>query len=68
MPSITIAINDAGMTVNDINEIVFVGDFSKNAMMVRMIDNMFKDKNIRQHHLVSHYLASYGAALESSVV
>jgi molecular chaperone DnaK (HSP70) len=68
VPSIAIAIKDAGMTVNDIDEIVVVGDFTKTPMIINMIDLMFKGKNIRQHDTVSHYLASHGAALESSVV
>jgi hypothetical protein len=56
------------MTVNDIDEIVLVGDFTKTPMIRRTIEQMFKGKAIREHETVSHYLASHGAALESSVV
>lgn len=68
VPPIIMAMKDANMTVNDINEIVLVGDFTKTSMIQRMINELFQGKLVRAHELPSHFLACHGASLEAAVV
>lgn len=68
VPPVVIAMKDAEMTVQDIDEVVLVGDFTRTPMIFNTIGKMFEGKHIRQHDVTSHYFASHGAALESAVV
>lgn len=62
------AMKDAEMSVDNIDEVALVGELTRTPMVARMIRKMFHGKHIRQHDFTSHYLASHGAALESAVV
>ena len=68
VPPIVLAMKDAEMNVNNIDEIALVGDFTRTPMIFRMINEMFKGKHIRQHDVTAHYLACHGAALEAAIV
>jgi molecular chaperone DnaK (HSP70) len=61
------AMKDSEMSVNDVHEVILVGDFTQTPMISKMIQEMFPGK-IRLHEAHSHFLACYGAALEAAVV
>ena len=68
VPPVIIVMKDANLNVTNIDEVILVGDFTRTPMIARMISEMFKGKNIRQHDFTSHYFACHGAALECAVV
>lgn len=59
---------DAKLTVEEINEIVLVGDFTRTPMIQRMIHELFPNKSMRAHDNTSHFKASHGASLEAAIV
>ena len=55
---IVIAMKDANVNVNSIDEICLIGEMAQTPMFYLMVRKMFENKNIKMYSGTSHFLAS----------
>lgn len=58
---------DAGITVNDLTDVVFTGGINKTPFLRKLIENHFQGRHIQRPDNY-HDLSAMGAALECGIV